>query len=266
MTSMSSLKSMVMSPQRTASAPPGSGLYVVGPKPESKSSFVKIEEDEAERKSVMVTVDRLLGIPGTHTVVKSRKSGGSMVLPPSLESTPRVVHTFRFQATSSSAANVTVDDIIGALGCVCSVTNSVVRSIASSFRIRSITIWPASVSTALPVAANVTWSAAASVNEPDSQESRLMPEGVTITGGMKFIPPPKSLGSFWWNGSSSGTLFYIQSPTGSVVDVALDFTLHNTLTQESYTVATATLGYMYYLALDGPSTNIYTPVNLPTTS
>jgi urea transporter len=53
---------------------------------------------------------------------------------------------------------------------------------------------------------------------------------------------------------------------GAVIDLAVDFTLSGQFEAFTQVVATAVVGTVYYLALDGPSSNTLVPVGVPTTS
>jgi hypothetical protein len=61
-------------------------------------------------------------------------------------------------------------------------------------------------------------------------------------------------------------LFALSCPIGSIVDLSVSFTLSNIQGALQETVASGSLGNVYYLALDGPSANTYIPLGLPTTS
>jgi len=93
-----------------------------------------------------------------------------------------------------------------------------------------------------------------------------IPEGITTTDAMVFKPPAKSLASFWLGDVDSATqVFALSTSPGSIVDVSLSFRLCNVYSSASVAVATAVIGTVYYLALDGPSSNTYVPVGIPTT-
>jgi hypothetical protein len=61
------------------------------------------------------------------------------------------------------------------------------------------------------------------------------------------------------------SVFLITCTVGSVVDVHVSFRTSGAIAAGTHSVTTATLGNIYYLALDGPSSNVYVPVGLPTT-
>jgi hypothetical protein len=61
-------------------------------------------------------------------------------------------------------------------------------------------------------------------------------------------------------------LFLLTAPVGTIIDVDLDLIFSDDeTTPQTYAVAAATLGTVYYLALDNVATHIYVPVSLTTT-
>jgi len=107
------------------------------------------------------------------------------------------------------------------------------------------------------------WEAGTSDQVPDETRVQTLPEGVTVTRAVSFVPPPKSLASFWL--STAANVFGIRAPVGSVIDILVGFRLSNVFGAGPIVVASATAGNVYYLALDGASALTYSPVGLPTT-
>jgi hypothetical protein len=60
-------------------------------------------------------------------------------------------------------------------------------------------------------------------------------------------------------------MFELACSVGSIVDFTVSFRLSNIVGGTQNTVASAVNSGIYYLALDGPSSNKYVPVGLPTT-
>jgi len=200
---------------------------------------------------------------------KASRAGQKLSLPPELESTVRVRHTFRFRASSTlSGVNCGAGGIAGALGGTCTVTNSTIRTWASSFRIRLIKVW-------LPAVAGVDnvfvdWlpnGLAARV--PDTSRITTIPDGITSTGVLMFKPPKQSLAAFWIVPGSvtlGDAIIGFSAPAGTIIDIDFEYTLSNVDAAVNQTVTSATLGSAYYLALDGAGTNKIVPVGVPTTS
>jgi hypothetical protein len=160
---------------------------------------------------------------------------------------------------------VTVADLAGACGGICSVVNSTVQPWASSIRLKQVTMFPASVSGSADVD-NIVWSNGLTSFVKDEVKDTTIPTGITVPQRLTFRPPGKSLLADWiaTNGGS-GALFVITANTGTVVDVAIDYTLTAGLAEPPTIHLTAVvLGAVVYLALDGAASNNITPVGLPT--
>lgn len=196
---------------------------------------------------------------------KTKGQAGALRLPPELNATPVVGHVFRFQNTADiTTVSITVGNLIGICGTIGTVTNTTVASVASSIKLRRIDCWPG-ISTGehnpeISMATNYGTTS-------DRSTTKTIPLGVTVSGAFSVRPKRDSLAALWQNSSTtSSTLFTIYDlPKGSVVDVHLTFCMRNSQNGVSYTVATAVIGTMYYMYLDGPSTHLFTPVALPNT-
>jgi hypothetical protein len=196
---------------------------------------------------------------------RQRPSRGASSLPPSIQLTPRVKHTYRYSNTASTVKSVTVADLFGAIGTIGIATNSSVQPWASSFKLATLHVWPASSSSS---ASNVVveWAAGSVAQVPDDARDVTLPEGITVSRGLSFTPPPQSLAGFWITDTdASSVMFAIQAPVGSVVDLVVHYTLSNVFVPAPIAAATVSIGTPYYLALDGASSNTYIPLGLPTT-
>jgi len=184
-------------------------------------------------------------------------------LPPKLDATPFVSHTFRFSNTAAGNAVVSFDTLCGALGGICTVANSKVQPWASSIRLKKVTVWPSASSSSVQKV-ELFWEQGTSGQIRDSSIITDLPEGITVTKAVSFVPPAKSLASDWL--ATPANVFAINAPVGSIIDLSIDFTLANIYADGLQTVASATLGNIYYLALDGATANKYVPIGVPTTS
>jgi hypothetical protein len=202
----------------------------------------------------------LRGIP-----TRSARSGPA--LPPALQTSPEVAHTFRFAADAAlTAANITVRDVIAATGNICIVANSDLNSFASCVKVKSLTVWAPSSSSMKSIA--LSWAAESSGREPDEVVNKAVPAGMTLPSSLVFVPPSWALAGFWQIGPAAPTavMFQISVPAGAIVDLSVSLRLSNTQTPVQSTVGSAALGSVYYLALDGPGSNKLLPLGLPTTS
>lgn len=197
---------------------------------------------------------------------KKSAMGGLIDLPPQIENTLKVRSRIRYVAGSNNIVSVSVADLIGSFGGTCTVTNSVFKPWASSARIRRMVLWPsASASTELNTA-TVSWNSGVSGLNRDSERTKDVPEGVLLTGRVVFKPPRKSVASDWMAASIGTTnIFTLTCSVGTLMDFEAEFTLANQFTSGTQTIATGTLGSLYYLPIDGASSHQYFPVHLPTT-
>jgi hypothetical protein len=176
-----------------------------------------------------------------------------------------VSHRFRYLVTAGGSYAVTANSVIGALGTVCTVTNTTVRPFASSFRIKKITVWP-SCSSAASQEVRIVWSNSLTLGfVRDSEIERINPEGVSVTAPAVFKPPKLSLAEFWQTGSGSTMFTVVAITAGSVIDFEVDFTLSNGFLSATQAVGTGTLGNVYYLYLDGSTSHNFVPLGIPAT-
>jgi hypothetical protein len=190
----------------------------------------------------------------------ARKAVINLSLPPRIDLIPQVHATLRFLNTSATQSAVTVTDLLGACGVIGSASNSKVVCIASSVRLHRVRIWPASGGMC-----NVEWGTFSGIGK-DTIRNSDTPTGVTQTGCAEYRPPRNTLYSDWLEPGGS-TIFAVSCTTGSIIDVEVSWTQCSGLTEPiQVTVATAVVGTIYYLALDGPTQNRYPPNILATTS
>jgi hypothetical protein len=190
---------------------------------------------------------------------RNGKGQGGMDLPPQLSLVPTLTHIFRFQSTNSSLTLIAAGNVLGALGAI-GTSALTVATVASSFRIKSLKIWPAAGGTCF-----VEWAAATGYTRDQVKDASL-PSGITVSKSLTFNPPRASFAALWTNEAIPTTnLMNIFAPTGSILDLNVEYTINGVFTPLVITVASAVLNGMYYLALDGPTLHHFPPVGLPTT-
>ena len=216
--------------------------------------------DSKDEKKVVAVV------PALRT--NGKPMGAMATLPPPIEATPRVKKTFRFAVSTNGTYQTTLASLLGACGGTCTIANSKVQPWASSVRVRRLTVWPPGGATG-----NYTfidWASSGSAGfVPDTAKINIVPDGVVVSSALRFVPPKGSLAGNWLNPvtlSTSSILFGGTYKIGSIVDLDIEFTLSNVSEAGNITVAAATLGNIYYLALDGPSSNKIVPQGVPTTA
>jgi len=210
---------------------------------------------------------KLLGFRGV-----SRSSGKSLAgsqLPRSLNVTVTCSHTFRFYTTGAlNAYAVTLRNLFGICGAVCSVVNSTLASIAGSVKLGYIDVYTA-VANGSADNPLITWAEQLTGYGKDVAVTTSVPAGVTNSGGrLRFRPPRSAPSSKWLNADYVATtpFLYVTAIAGSVIDVNISWTLQNAyggLGLAGHT--TAVVGTFYYEYLDAPSNNVCKPVGLPST-
>jgi len=251
---------------------PVKGVSVRGGVPLGLSTPILVREDY-----VMCATDEkkdggdssVTAAPVSSGMMASRMSRGAVgkapSVPPRLMVTLNGTHTVRFSGGNGSAIPVTVADLLGAFGAICTVTGTTAVALMSSVKMHSIQIWSAASSSA-STTASVSWAAGESSQVPDESIDDSFPQGTTVVGGVSFRPPAMSLAALWiTSADASATLFSITSSAGSIVDVRCSFRVCDTITPLAISISVGTVGKIYYLALDGPSSNVYKPTSLPTT-
>jgi len=182
-------------------------------------------------------------------------------LPPEIRTSRQVNAVLRFQNTSASLVGVSSGQLAAACGGIAT-GSTTVTTWASSIKLHTVHVWPASGGFV-----SLFWTRGTGEFVPDDMKDATIPTGVTSTSMSRFSPPSLSLAGFWHNVDQVSTgLFSISSTVGSVIDVHVTYTLTNQLpTMGNVTVTSASVGLPYYLALDGPTSNVYVPVAVPTT-
>lgn len=184
-------------------------------------------------------------------------------LPPTLQLTPSLSHTFRYNVGSTGTLPVTASNLITAAGCVCTVNLTTAVSQFTSVKVHSVKIWPAVTSTAETCL--VTWGSSNTDYAKDDAKNNQLPGGLAVTKPVVSHPPK---GSLWRDyitlKDPTVVVFSLTAPTGSVLDLHATWQLVNTFPTSSISVSAATLGNIFYPALDGPASNHVLPVELPT--
>jgi hypothetical protein len=183
--------------------------------------------------------------------------------PGQVPSNIRFMHKFRFTVVSTTTGTgITGTDLLGMIGGMGKVVNTSVSLIAESVKIKRIQIWSPPASQGANATCSVNW--AGFQNTPNTEVSDTT-VSVTKPAYINCKPPAQSLASFW-QGLGSTTIFGIAAVAGSILEIFVDVVLNDTeVSPVTVPVATAVVGQMYYLALDGPSLNNFIPVYLAST-
>jgi len=149
------------------------------------------------------------------------------------------------------------------------VTNSLTADLWQSFKLHNVKIWgapPSSTFTEL----SLEWEGNGTVGAAEIQVSASsISQSVPLY--LNATPPAGSQAAFW-NVESGGDIFFLQqnsaSSSGLPIIIDLDLTckmLDGGFVSSTTSVATAVVGELYYLPLDGVATHTLLPVGLATT-
>jgi hypothetical protein len=189
---------------------------------------------------------------------------------PQFQSTVHVKHHFRYQiATNGFSGNITRADLLNimAVGSTSGGTTQASRIFAgvklNRIELRSIGTNPGSGNDTLIQTTTLEWT---STYGPSSEISdsgtALHPPIITSS------PPSQSLAAFWslTGSNESDVLMVLNLPASSSVDLWVEAVLMDGQSVVEIPLGSATLGVLYVLALDGPSSNRIAPVSYTTTS
>jgi hypothetical protein len=196
--------------------------------------------------------------------MKSASAKRSRNKPPAHVSNLKMTHTFRFVATGAENPTITSTNIIGALGCMTSVANNTVTPICESFRIKSLSAWAPPPSQGASATVSVEWLG---TSQSPAYEVSDTSNSVTSPAFIHSKPPKESNAAFWQSPYlTSVSMFLPIFPAGTIIDLEVELIIKDEASDTfTITVATAVLNTMYYLALDGPSSNNLVPQSLTTT-
>jgi len=225
----------------------------------TKQKFVLVRDDSKESDHVSLTqsVCDLLGVPENKSLLLNTTKGNPGKvgdLPPALSANCEVHAVFRFLANATgTAVPISTNMVSSACGGICTLANANVRSWCSFFKINAITAWA-------PLSGEVSVNWVNSLGEvKDDVKITTLPTGITVTKGLRFVPPPKTLCGFWLQSALGQNILLLSYSSGSVIDLDVSFTLDNAFVGVDMAVATATLKTAYYGYLDGPTTHQLTP-------
>jgi hypothetical protein len=220
------------------------------------SKFLLVREEKKDERFASVRMPRPLF--AKLTLLKGADGSSNGLFPPKLSVGTMIKRqVLRFETTAAVAGTngiITATDVFGALGVIGKVSNTSVVALATSFRLRKITIWP-SGSTSGGVVASMSW-ASDDDHDPDMRYSQYRPAGIVGSPcAFSSTPPKKSVSGLWMRDSvavANVALFYVDiSGTGSILDLELDFTLPtDELSAQTITVTTAVVGKFYRLYLN----------------
>jgi len=177
---------------------------------------------------------------------RSFKSKGAP-FPPQLSSNIVITHTFRFQSTGAFNGNITDTLLFGIVGAV-SATNVAAYSVAQTIRLLKVQLWaPVSAQGALATV-SLTWPAS---GQNMAKEATDTTGSVSKMAHIHTKPPKMSLSGFATAGTGN-TVFSLNIPTATIIDVTLQWVQWDSLTASGHQLVTvgATVGSLSYGYLD----------------
>jgi len=190
--------------------------------------------------------------------------------PPSIKSNIQFRHKMRFFGNMTSTV-INSAQIAFAFGSVGTVTNSNVVSIIGSLKLIEVEMWASPNSSSTSALSNLSCEFSGS-NSNITSTSQFSDTSVNPAepAHIRCRPPRGSNSAFWqFPGVSANNMFTVNgSSNACIIDVTCDIVLSDDeVSILTRTVATATLGQMYYLALDNTNAGAHTlvPVALVTT-
>jgi hypothetical protein len=204
----------------------------------------------------------------------------SHVRPPAFNAYYPLRHKFRFQYSPTSSSNlvttvvssITVGQILGSAGVLCTALNSTAYNWFTGFKLHSVEIWGAyNPNNASGIAGNYT-PAFVQVDWAKSTLAIEAPVLITDSSADSAHPahvksaPPKSTQASFWNDNASGSSVICILVYNCPVTVDIDLTLGSgDSSATSYAISAGVVGDQYSLPLDGVSTHNLLAVGLPST-
>lgn len=167
--------------------------------------------------------------------------------PPKLLSNITNTHVFRFISTGAFAGNITDSLLFGVVGAV-SATATAAYSVAQNVKLESVEIWAPPATQGSLVTVSLTW--------PNSGQNPAI-ESTDTTGSVSrmahiYAKPPKMSLSGFWTAGTGNTVFTLNIPTASIIDVKLRWVQGDSAAAATHQLVTvgATVGALTYGYLD----------------
>ncbi len=190
--------------------------------------------------------------------------GGSSLYPRAYQAEFKTSVRLRFSnavaVTNGAVSQVDILDLV----CMAVLAGQVNRVFAAA-RVRSVELWAPAAAAGIATV-SVDWTGTGNFSGPRQliADTSL---GTTMPAHVFSRPPSNSLASMWFiDGSTGGTLFTLNLPANSVVDVVIDYVVRNSEGAQACTaaVAGATPGRMYVRRLDSTGGSLLIPVLMNT--
>jgi hypothetical protein len=77
--------------------------------------------------------------------------------------------------------------------------------------------------------------------------------------------PPKNSNAAFWQTNSGNSIFVLTIPNDTVIDLSVDLVMSDQTDVATQSASSAATSNQYFLALDGPGSNVLVPQSLNTT-
>ena len=168
---------------------------------------------------------------------------------PQVQGALRGVRRQRWQAGSAlSSVAITPAMLCGALSMAIDASNA--HTVLSSVRVLAVEMW-GPPGTTTPVTVSCEWEGSTNLTADVVYADTSI--GSTIPAHVK-TNPPEGLVRFWGDAANTTTLFTLNGPSGTVVDVAFEYvtdTSTSSAIKNNFTITGGTAGVSFVRALDG---------------
>ncbi len=174
-------------------------------------------------------------------------------------SVTKFTRTYRFNCTGNLGATISSSNLIGIAGAMCTVANNTLTYIAFAAQLHRVSVWGPASTNGVVVQSEVQMY---DMNQGPAREVAAV--SLTPSRPLYLSVKPK-VGEWGRQVFSAGStpVFGISAPTGSIIDIHITHWLADLAGANTTQAATAaTLGQLYYTALDG-TTKTAVPVGLP---
>ncbi len=205
------------------------------------------------------TAKPLRAAPARKSRVK--KNNRILGLPPPWVAHPRFVRKIRYLASGAVSATIVSNDMIFAAGTMAATTTSI-YNICRSYRLLSVEVWAPPATQGSTSTVTVRWPSTQSSPVVDVSDTS---SSVSVNAHIRTSPPKESTVGFWQAMGTNNNMFLITCPTSSIVDITYEFIWSDLAgANTSSAVVGATVGQLYFTAIDRSSSNVLAPIALQT--
>ncbi len=209
-------------------------------------------------------VNKMLSTASPKRKLRRGRRREPVFAPPMSDVMPARNIRLRFRATNAGVVSVTLQRLLGSLGCV----NTALQTwtaVHNSLKVNSVSIYGAGV---VGETVRLAWTSASDIYSSNRIASDIC-NTVSVPAYIREIPPPGEDVSGWLTAASTAAnaeLFRVTCAAGSVVDIHLTARMFTGLDNSTASIITSTslgtLADVRYLSFDG--TVLFTVQDLPT--